>query len=439
MRIPVCKDHEQIMIAGMLNNDECYYDAVSETDEDYYTDENTKYLFTKLLNAQTRLNVNMLVKELDDPRLKSAARTYDGQWTSREEFLHSLQGMKDTYLKRQLYYTISKINNSFDEADAEQLIATMQNDISSYMLGGDDENFIFPEDRAPQALAELMERLENPEVAKGIPYSVTHDNGLFVGFPALDQAFYGAHGGDLIMIGAKTGEGKTAFALNLARLFSYRQDRWGYYMNTEMRKEEMEARLLAPIANVKANEFMRGVVEGTPSEIKDKIRRMHAAHETFLKSKLVMSRIPDLPLHKAQGLARQLKNRMPNLEYLIVDYVGRMSVKGFGGSSWDELYEITKQLKELAITLDIPIFILAQRNADGDVEGAKKMKNECDGVLFFEPITEDDERDMQDRLYSVNKDKVNYKITKQKVRRDDNPYPIYVFFDKARNYINEVW
>lgn len=438
MKIPINAAHEQLVIAGMLNSDECFYDAIAEVDEDHFADENTKQIFIELLKSDKRMTVGMLSRVLKDARLKSAARTFDGQWTNAEEYTHSLTGLKDTYLKRQIFYMLNKLNNGFNDTNGEELIATMQNDISGFTLGDSGDNMIFPTDRAPIALAELMERLENPELAKGIPYSTMSANGLTTGFPSLDKAFYGAHGGDLVMIAAKTGVGKTAFALNLARHFSFRQDYWGYYMNTEMRVEEMEARLLAPIANVRANEILHGLPEGTPSEQEEKKRRMHAAYDQYHKSKLVMSRIPDLPLHKATGLAKQLKNKLPNLQYIIVDYVGRMNVKGFGGSSWDELYEITKQLKELAITLDVPIFILAQRNEAGEVEGAKKMKNECDGVLFFEPIDEDDEQRIQNNIHDIHKDKINYKLTKEKVRRDDNPYPIYTIFDKSRNFINEV-
>ena len=438
MRIPASLEHERVVLAGMMNNDECFFDTIAEISVDHFADEDAQLLYMKLVTFEQRPTASMVIRELDNPRLKSATRTFDGQWRNNVEHNHSLQCLKDTHLKRQLYYLLNKIDRSFDDSEGEELVATIQSEISGFTIGDSNQNMIFPEDRAPQALLELEERLANPEVAKGIPYSITHENGLTEGFPSLDKAFYGAHGGDLIMIAAKTGIGKTAFALNLARHFSFKQDYWGYYMNTEMRIEEMEARLLSPIANVRANEMMYGVVEGTKSEVEAKKERMRQVMLDYQRSKLVMSRIPDLPLHKAQGLARQVKNKVPNLQYLIVDYVGRMNVKGFGGSSWDELYEITKQLKELAMTSDVPIFMLAQRNEAGDVEGAKKMKNECDGVLFFEPIDEDDDQRIQNNIYDIHKDKINYKLTKQKVRRDDNPYPIYCSFDKARNYINEI-
>lgn len=438
MKIPMNPNHEQIVIAGMMNNDNAYYDAMGEVDGAHFVDENTGRIFQEQAKAGKRLTANMLMSIIEDPRLKSAARTFDNSWTGYADFQHALKGLKKTHLKRQLYYTIYKAGTNFDETDPEELIATLTSDISSYSFADGGDNMIFPEDRAPLALEEWKERRKNPDAAKGLPYSVANEKGHIAGFPALDKSFNGAHGGDLIMIAAKTGEGKTAFALNLARHFSFRQNFWGYYMNTEMRIQEMEARLLAPIAKVTANEIMHGQLEGTIAEQEAKDYRIERAHLEYMRSKLVMSRIPDLPLHKAKGLANQLKAKMPELQYLIVDYVGRMSVQDFRGNGWEELYEITQQLKELAITLDIPIFILAQRNQMGEVEGAKKMMNECDGVLFFEPTTKEDENDIRQRTNEVSADMINYKIVKKKVRRDDNPYPIYTVFDKKNNFINEV-
>src|SRR5699024_9405450 len=144
------------------------------------------------------------------------------------------------------------------------------------------------------------------------------------------------------------------------------------------------------------------------------------------------------PLHKAQGLAKQVKSKVKDLEYIIVDYVGRMEVKNYQGSSWDELYEITKQLKELAIRMDVPIFLLAQRNHYGEVESAKKMMNDSDSVLFIKPTTEEDEKVINSSVISTRKYIINYKNVKKKVRRNDNPYPIFASYDKARSLINEV-
>ena len=79
-----------------------------------------------------------------------------------------------------------------------------------------------------------------------------------------------------------------------------------------------------------------------------------------------------------------------------------------------------------------------QRNQAWDVELDKKLINVCYAVLYFEPINETDEDYINGNYNPSEADLINYKIVKQKVRRDDNPYPIYVVYDRAKNFINEV-
>src|SRR5699024_11307923 len=79
--------------------------------------------------------------------------------------------------------------------------------------------------------------------------------------------------------------------------------------------------------------------------------------------------------------------------------------------------------------MDVPIFLLAQRNYYGEVEGAKKMMNECDGVLFFEPTTEEDDELINSSVISARKDIINYKIVKKKVRSEEHTSELQSRFD----------
>src|SRR5699024_8538856 len=247
-------------------------------------------------------------------------------------------------------------------------------------LESSNTDILDPKELAVDYLGRLYDKISDPDGAMGIPYSITNNNGVTIGLPSLDEVFNGAQGGDLIMIAAKTGVGKTAFAINLARIFSIYQKHTGYYANTEMSEDEMLSRLLAPVANVKTNEMLTGRFEGTQQEVDAKVDRATRVVDRYKDSNLIFSRIAYLPLYKLTGLTRQIKRMYGKLDYLIVDYVGRMEVDD-NKNLWDELYRITKGLKQLAVELDIPIFMLAQRNEDGFIEGAKKMRNECDGVL----------------------------------------------------------
>ena len=437
MNEPRNTDLELSVLGGMLHDSTSLYDALEVVNEEYFADSTMRDLFRRIAANEGYISANALSKKMKDEKIKRAIQIADSSWSNPDDFAESVKGLRETYLKRQLYYTMRNTESRFDEDDYESLISYIDREINQYGLEDEGDNIILAYDRAPEALLAYHERRANPEIAKGIPFSFTNKNGVTTGLPSLDRALYGAKGGDLIMVAAKTGEGKTAFAVNLLRMFSFTHNHKGYYQNTEMDIEEMEGRILAPVANVTIEEILTGKLIGTPSEIKQKDERISHAYDKYMKTNVILSRIPSLHIQKSKALAKKVKAQY-GLDYLIVDYIGRMSDAGFKGDEYQMLAHISRELKELAMTLDIPIIMLAQRNQAGDVEGAKKMMNECDAVLYFEPVTKEDEPYIEEYVRSDKVKDVNYKILKRKVRRNDNEAPIYVKFKKNMNFITEL-
>lgn len=436
MNEPKNIDLEMLAIAGMINDEECFYDGLSELGSDYFTSEENMKLFTILSEGTDMKSARILENSTDEVRLKQAVRVIDSLWTNKRDFHQAIESLKKIYVKRQLYHTIKRLENKFDATETDELMDELNDSVSRVDLDMTGDEVKDPYDFAIEQYELFLERYQNPDGDMGVPFSITNDRGVVRGLPSLDETFNGAQGGDLIMIAAKTGVGKSAFAVNLARIFSLYQNYPGQYHNTEMRDREIKARLIAPIAGIKANEYDSGRFEGTSDEIDRKLKGVAYATDLLGKSGLTLPRLPYLPLYKARGLAKQYK-RKHDIRYLIVDYIGRMEMDD-DKNLWDELYRLAKGLKQLAVELDIPIFMLAQRNEAGDVEGAKKMMNECDGVLFFEPITDDDRNHIEGNIRYDQQAKVNYRIVKRKVRRNDNTMPIYCMFDRSKSVIQEA-
>lgn len=436
MKLPRNEGLEQIVIAGMMNSEECFYEGISFLEKDFFTTDEHIRLFVEMGRDKEMKSARLLEKKTNDVRMKSAIRAIDSNWTNADDFFAAKEELKKIYNKRQLFYALQKVTESFETINPQEAATEIYDAVMNLELDQSSTDILTPDILGMDYLKRLYERLDNPDEAMGIPYSVTNEQGATTGLPSLDKMFNGAQGGDLIMIAAKTGAGKTAFAINLARIFSVYQNYKGYYANTEMSEDEMVSRLLAPVANVRIEEMLYGRMDGSPNDKKLKRENMTEAVNRFHKGNMIMSKMAYLPMYKLAGLARQVK-RLYGLDYLIVDYVGRMDVDE-SRNLWDELYTITKNMKQLAVELDIPIFMLAQRNEHGFIEGAKKMKNECDGVLMVEPVTEEDEQFIYDKVSQDDVNKVNYRILKDKVRRSDNAYPIYCLFDKSRNVFREA-
>jgi len=71
---------------------------------------------------------------------------------------------------------------------------------------------------------------------------------------------------------------------------------------------------------------------------------------------------------------------------MIIDYVGRMDKYDPRVPEWQMLEQIVKTQKMLAQNLKIAVMCLVQLNADGTMQGARRMKNECDLMLKLTPI-----------------------------------------------------
>jgi len=423
------------VIGGMLNNEALLYECLASMNEEYFSNDATKKAFNKIAELSEGGKVtSRTVLDRVSGKDKELIRTADSKFIDVECFKRDIAEVKDFYYKRQLNYTMNIATQQLaTDKKADGISEYIGEQLSGLLMGERGLALIDPKVRASEALLEFYERVENPEKSYGIRFSVGKK-----GFPSIDQALLGAKKGDLILMGAKTGIGKTALGVTIARLFSFTQNYCGYYANTEMRKEELEARILSPIAGASVREIDSGMIEGSQREIDQKVEQIGNAYHEYSKAKFYSNRMPGMTVQKIKSMAKQVLIKSKRLDYIIVDYIQRMDdAPGHGGGEHDRLRKIAMRLKELAIELDVPIIMLGQRNEEGYIEGAKSIANECDAVFFFEPITEED--NLEKVFQNPNKLKlVNFKLTKRKVRRDDNPYPIYCSFDKKMQLINEV-
>lgn len=443
MKVPTNLQAEINVLGGMMNNRQALFDGIGDLKDEHFSSDETIKLYNLILEVSCehdKAPASITIKRTNDQKEKALIRTADSTFVDYDTFKVDLEEMKNTYLNRQLYYITEKAKKSIEQGNkAKNIIENISDEISGLFFDDGGTNIIDPKQYGEKALNDFLTGLDNPEDSYGLRFSFTK-NGITLGFPGLDEVFRGAQGGDLFLIAAKTGQGKTAIANNLARLFAIYQSHSVYYENTEMKEQELLDRILAPIADVKVNEISHRQLEGSFSERENKKERIKKAYEIYKKSNLYLSRIPVLTANKAKALAKQVRTKYGKLDCLFVDYIGRMDLEHSKGmQEWQVLFKIIQQMKELAMELNIPIFVLSQRNEDGQIEGAKKIANECDGVLFFEPITEKD-NDFLDKLHynDEQRKRINYKITKRKIRRSSNTLPIYCEFDKDKQFINEV-
>lgn len=209
--------------------------------------------------------------------------------------------------------------------------------------------------------------------------------GVDTGLESLNAAIGGWHDTDLIIIDARSGMGKTALALTLAKSAAKRS-KVGF-ISTEMAASQLGMRRLAQGSGVSMTKIRRGDLDESDfalisNTVVGDVESGLAANIRINESAL------DLDTIKRQ--ARAWKREF-GMELMIVDYLQNIPVyrKGIQGDKVQEVATVSSELKDLAKRLRIPIILLAQVKRDvdqrsnkrpmvGDTEWSSKAQQDAD-------------------------------------------------------------
>lgn len=263
--------------------------------------------------------------------------------------------------------------------------------------------------------------------------------GVPTGFPKLDNLTLGYKPGDLIILGAQTGHGKTAFAINTAMAVCVDAKKPILYVNTEMSNKQIAYRWGTILSQIPLQRLRTGsLTNGELSQVKN-------TYSMLTESGFYTAYMPNLTPDKLQTLARKAKLQY-GIELLILDYVGRMEKSDPRLQEWQVLSQIVKTQKIMAQNLDMACMVLVQLNEDGSLQGAKQMKNESDLMLKLLPMcadlknTEELEQAQQKYQYKYGKyyEAFNYRLWIDKSRDSESGISIPLVFDMERQCIREA-
>ncbi len=181
--------------------------------------------------------------------------------------------------------------------------------------------------------------------------------GLSTGMPDLDQITMGLKKGELILIAARPGQGKTSMALNLARYVGEHSGQTVAVFSLEMSREELVQRLLSSAAMVDGKKLSMGRL--SPAEWD----RVVAAASQLSKTDI---RVDDNSMLSVADMNAQCR-RLGNLGLVVIDYLQLMQSSGSGHSYASEsrtqaVSDMSRMLKIMAKELNVPVICLSQLN-----------------------------------------------------------------------------
>lgn len=234
-------------------------------------------------------------------------------------------------------------------------------------------------DLLTQAFDEIDELVNNKSQMAGTP----------TGFTDVDKLFWGLRGGDLLILAARPGVGKTSFALNLATNAAKAGTAVALF-SLEMGANQLVQRILCAEARVNLGQLRAGnLQEGDWNAI------MNAA-ATLSGLELYIDDTPGLSLLEMRAKARrQLRDKKKGL--IIVDYLQLMQPPSNrrDGNRAVEVAEISRGLKVLAKEMDMPLLALSQLSRAVEMRGSKRpmlsdlresgsIEQDADIVMFID-------------------------------------------------------
>ena len=193
--------------------------------------------------------------------------------------------------------------------------------------------------------------------------------GVPTGFTDVDNLFHGFRGGDLVILAARPGVGKTSFALNLATNAAKAGVHVAFF-SLEMSADQLVQRILSSEARVSLSKLRSGIVQPGDWEALANASGVMSGLNMYIDDS------PGLSILEARAKARrELRNVVGSEKGLIiVDYLQLMqpATARRDGNRAVEVGEISRGLKVLAKEMDMPVIALSQLSRAIEQRGANK-------------------------------------------------------------------
>ncbi len=265
--------------------------------------------------------------------------------TSNLEYYAKIVVEKST-LRKLIKASTQLANRAYENSEAvRDLVADAEKKILEIARGSVQERLAPISSVIYDAIHRLEEIYKNDGNATGIE----------TGFSDFDRMTSGLQPGQLIVIAARPGMGKTSFTLNIAAHAAVKQQKAVAFFSLEMSKEELVSRLLCSEARIDMSELRSGLLHPRAWENLTRAATALNAAPIFFDDNGMMD------IKYIMGKCRRQKAE-GKLDMVIIDYLQLMSGGAKSERREQEISEISRGLKALSKELKVPVIALSQLN-----------------------------------------------------------------------------
>jgi replicative DNA helicase len=368
---PQAVEAEMAVLGAMLISKEALDKAAEFVDEEMFYKEAHRRIFKAMMNLHARRSRADIVTVGEELRAMKAFGDVGGSLALKElidkvstaaHVEHYARIVRDKAVLRELIRTATELVRECHEGskDVQEILADAGSRVLKVAQKQQARQFSHSKALAHQVIDELERLSKNRDEIRGVPS----------GFSDLDKLTSGFQKGDLILIAARPGQGKTSLALNIAAnaVMAPKRPVPTAFFSMEMSSRDLMMRLMASEAGVNVFSVRNAVFP------RERWAHLTSAAQKFSEAPLWIDDSSSLNVlqvrARANRMAYDLAQQGSRLGLVIIDYLQLMQ----GGSRraenrQQEVAEISRGLKQLARDLDIPVIALAQLNRKTEEKG----------------------------------------------------------------------
>ena len=386
-QMPVSIDAEQAVLGSIIIKPETL-DSIGGmlTVEDFYLQDH-KHIYATLLtmySASKTIDTVTLVNSLSEliGKAKESIVQYIKLIADSVPAVSNVKDyariVKDKSILRHLIDACEDINkDAYEESSpVRNILDSAEQRIFDIATGNDTKEFRHIRD----ILNNVYRDLEVLSETKG---AVT---GTKTGFSGLDKVLVQMGKGDLVIVGARPGMGKTSFVMNIATNVAKLTKKAVAIFSLEMSGEQLVTRILSSEALVDSYNLRSGNLTD------DDWTGLAAAVQELSGCDILVDDTSQITTTEMKGKLRRVKN----LGMVVIDYIGLMQSTLNTDNRAQAVGEISRNLKVMAKDLGVPIVCCAQLNRGtesrpgagkrptlADLRDSGSIEQDADIVLFL--------------------------------------------------------
>jgi replicative DNA helicase len=425
---------ERELISEILNDESIVEEAILKLEVSDFVNKHMAVIFNtvtklhseaKTINEHTVLNYISSHPEIQFDDYELEVKTLANKFVSTTDFADHIDLIKNASIKRQLNDFASEIiATDMDITKFNELLFDFQNRMAVITSAKRSNKIASIADIAQDYSKELQKVMSHDEEVTGTPS----------GFSLIDAKTNGFQPGDLIILAARPGVGKTALALNFLvnaakdckeRAEKIPNNEIVLMFSLEMSSRELCSRIVSSWCMVELSPSKRGKITSI------QYQSVNSAIDAIAELPIYIDDDSSLTIMDIQTKIKQISMEH-RIKLVIVDYLGLLKGPTIHGNNYNRQAEVamfSRTLKQIARLNNIPILVLAQlnrnmeqrsRKADNakpmlsDLRDSGAIEQDADIVTFLSRVVNDELEDEETAQKETSTIQVEYNIAKNR-------------------------